>query len=570
MPEKVFIGVAWPYANGPLHLGHIAGCYLPADIFARYHRLKGNRVLMVSGSDQHGTPITIRAEQEGISPQEVVDKYHAQFVRNWEQLGISFDLYTTTGTANHRQVVHDVFLTLLRQGAIYLDTQLQPYCQTDRRFLPDRYVEGVCPACGYERARGDQCERCGKPLNPQDLIGIRCRLCGQAPEIRETRHYFLRLSAFRERLLAWVRTKEGIWRPNVYNFTLRFLEGGLQDRAITRDLEWGVPVPVDDPDFQGKRIYVWFEAVIGYLSAAKEWAQRRGEPEAWRGFWQDPACRHYYFIGKDNIPFHTVIWPAMLMGYGGWTPEGGGAYNLPYDVPANEFLNLERQKFSTSQNWAVWVPDYLECYPPDPLRYCLAANMPETADADFSWREFVRRNNDELVATYGNLVHRVLSLTVRHFEGRVPRPSAFSPSDLALQQNARATLERVGLSLGLCRFREALGHAMALAQEANRYIDQTAPWRLVREEPQAAASVLWTALLVVSALKTCFAPFLPFSAQRLHTMLGFRGRVEDGGWQVQEPAPGSLLGVPEPLFAKLEEKVAEEEVQRLLARRRSP
>lgn len=570
MPEKVFIGVAWPYANGPLHLGHIAGCYLPADIFARYHRLKGNQVLMVSGSDQHGTPITIRAEQEGVTPQEVVNKYHTQFIRNWEQLGISFDLYTTTGTANHRQVVHDIFRSLLRQGAIYPGTQLQPYCPTDRRFLPDRYVEGTCPSCGYERARGDQCERCGKPLNPQDLIGMRCRLCGQAPEIRETRHYFLRLSAFQEPLLAWVRTKEEIWRPNVYNFTLRFLEGGLQDRAITRDLEWGVPVPVDDPDFHTKRIYVWFEAVIGYLSAAKEWAQRRGEPEAWRAFWQDPTCRHYYFIGKDNIPFHTVIWPAMLMGYGGWTPEKGGAYNLPYDVPANEFLNLERQKFSTSQNWAVWVTDYLERYPPDPLRYYLAANMPETADTDFSWREFVRRNNDELVATYGNLVHRVLSLTVRHCAGLVPRPTAFGPTDMALQQKARDTLERVGLSLGLCRFREALGHAMALAQEANRYIDQTAPWRLVREEPSAAASVLWTALLVVSSLKTCFAPFLPFTSQRLHTMLGFGGRLEEAGWKVQEPVPGNPLGVPEPLFAKLEEKVAEEEVQRLLAQRRSP
>ncbi|GBD10596.1 Methionine--tRNA ligase [bacterium HR23] len=569
MPEKVFIGVAWPYANGPLHLGHIAGCYLPADIFARYHRLRGNRVLMVSGSDQHGTPITIRAEQEGITPQQVVDKYHAQFLRNWEQLGITFDLYTTTGTANHRQVVHEIFLRLRERGYIYPATQQQPYCPTDRRFLPDRYVEGTCPSCGYERARGDQCERCGKPLNPQDLIGMRCRLCGEPPQIRETRHYFLRLSAFQDYLLAWVRTKEQVWRPNVYNFTLRFLEGGLQDRAITRDLEWGVPVPVDDPEFASKRIYVWFEAVIGYLSASKEWAMRQGEPEAWRDYWQDPACRHYYFIGKDNIPFHTVIWPAMLMGYGEWTPKGGGSYNLPYDVPANEFLNLERQKFSTSQNWAVWVPDYLERYPPDPLRYCLSANMPETADADFSWREFVRRNNDELVATYGNLVHRVLTLTVRHCEGKVPRPGSFTPEDIALQQEARRTLERVGTALGLCRFREALGYAMALAQEANRYVDQTAPWRLVREAPQRGSAVLWTALLVVSALKTCFAPFLPFSSQRLHRMLGLEGAVEQAGWTVQEPTPGQPLGPPEPLFAKLEERVVEEEVQRLLAQRRS-
>ncbi|MCS7207247.1 MAG: methionine--tRNA ligase [Dehalococcoidia bacterium] len=570
MVETIFIGVAWPYANGPLHLGHIAGCYLPADIFARYQRLRGNRVLMVSGSDQHGTPITLRAEQEGLTPQQVVDKYHAQFLRDWERLGISFDLYTTTGTDNHRQVVHDLFRTLLHKGVIYPSTQHQPYCPTDRRFLPDRYVEGTCPFCRYERARGDQCERCGKPLNPQDLIGMRCRLCGQTPQIRETRHYFLRLSDFQGRLLDWVRTKESVWRPNVYNFTLRFLEGGLQDRAITRDLEWGVPVPVDDPDFRTKRIYVWFEAVIGYLSAAKEWALRRGEAEVWREFWQNPACRHYYFIGKDNIPFHTVIWPAMLMAYGDWTPEKGGAYNLPYDVPANEFLNLERQKFSTSQNWAVWVPDALERYAPDALRYCLTAIMPETADADFTWREFVRRTNDELVATYGNLVHRVVSLTVRHCAGRVPQPTSCTHEDTALQDLARATLGKVGEALGLCRFREALGHAMALAQEANRYLDQTAPWRLVREDPQRASAVLWTALLVVSALKTCMAPFLPFSSQRLHHMLGWSGRVEDAGWRVQEPVPGHPLGTPEPLFAKLDDRVAEEEVQRLLAQRRGP
>jgi methionyl-tRNA synthetase len=570
VPEKIFIGVAWPYANGPLHLGHIAGCYLPADIFARYHRLKGNRVLMVSGSDQHGTPITLRAEQEGLTPQEVVDRYHRQFLQTWERLGISFDLYTTTGTPNHRQVVHDIFLTLMRRGFIYPDVQQQPYCPVDRRFLPDRYVEGTCPVCGYGRARGDQCEQCGKPLNPQDLLGWRCRLCGQSPHLRETRHYFFRLSAFQEALRAWVRGKEGVWRPNVYNFTVRFLEGGVQDRAITRDLEWGVPVPVDDPEFRAKRIYVWFEAVIGYLSAAKEWAQRQGDPEGWRGFWQDPACRHYYFIGKDNIPFHTIIWPAMLMAYGDWRPEGGGAYVLPYDVPANEFLTLEGRKFSTSQNWAVWVPDYLERYDPDPLRYCLAANMPETADADFSWQEFWRRNNDELVATYGNLVHRVLTLVARHWDGRVPSPSSFTPLDRALQQRAYQTLELVDKALGLCRFREALGHSMALAQAANRYTEQTAPWRLVREDPTAAAGVLWTALLVLSALKTTLAPFLPLSSQRLHSMLGFPGRVEEAGWRVQEPIPGQPLGTPQPLFAKLDEQIVGEEVQRLLARRSSP
>ena len=405
MPERIFIGVAWPYANGPLHMGHIAGCYLAADIFARYHRLKGNDVLMVSGSDQHGTPITLRAEQDGVSPQQVVDRYHSDFLRTWDRLGISFDLFTTTGTDNHREVVQDIFSSLLDKGYIYTDTTPLPYCHTCRRFLPDRYVKGTCPHCANPDGRGDQCDQCGKPLNPEDLIDIQCRISGDTPEIRNSEHFFLKLSAFQEQLLSWVREQRH-WRPNVLNFTRRYLEDGLKDRAISRDLEWGVPLPV--PGFEGKRIYVWFEAVIGYLSASKEWAALRGQPDAWEPFWGGDT-RGYYFIGKDNIPFHTIIWPAMLAGYGG--------LDLPYDVPANEFLNLEGRQLSTSRNWAVWVPDYLDRYDPDPLRYYISATMPETSDSDFSWRDFVRRNNDELVATFGNLVHRVLTLTHRNFQG---------------------------------------------------------------------------------------------------------------------------------------------------------
>ena len=393
MPERILVAVAWPYANGSLHLGQTVGAYLPPDIFARYHRLKGNDVLMVSGSDSHGTPVTLQAENLGIAPEEVYGRYHAEFLDNWKRLGISFDLFTSTHTDNHAAVAQDMFLKLYENGYIYKGAMSQPYCETDGRFLADRYVEGTCPHCGYDGARGDQCDSCGRTLDPHELIGMKCGLCGNPPVIRETEHFFLKLSAFEDRLLEWVRAQDH-WKPNVRNFSIGYLEGGLHDRAITRDIEWGVPVPLDG--YEGKRIYVWFEAVIGYLSASIEWARNRGEEAKWRDYWQKD-CRAYYFMGKDNIPFHTVIWPAMLMGYGG--------LNLPYDVPANEYLNLEGLKLSTSRNWAVWLPDYLDRYEPDPLRYVLAASMPETSDSDFSWREYVRRNNDELVATYGNLVN---------------------------------------------------------------------------------------------------------------------------------------------------------------------
>ena len=553
MPERIFIGVAWPYANGRLHLGHIAGACLPADIFARYHRLKGNEVLMVSGSDQHGTPITVQAEQEGLTPQQVVDKYHASFLECWQRLGIQFDLFTTTGTANHRETVHDLFHRLEAGGYIHAGTMPLPYCTNEGRFLPDRYVEGTCPHCQSPRARGDQCERCGKTLDPQDLIDPRCRICGQRPVIRDSQHLFFRLSAFQEPLLAWVRRQDH-WRPNVLNFTRRYLEEGLRDRSITRDISWGVPTPV--AGYEDKRIYVWFEAVMGYLSASKEWAQRQGDPEGWRDFWQGEA-RSYYFMGKDNIAFHTIIWPAILMGAGG--------LNLPYDVPANEFLNLEGEKLSTSRNWAVWVPDYLERYAPDPLRYYLSAGMPEGADADFSWREYVRRNNDELVATYGNLVHRVMTFTYRNFEGRIPEPGPLDEQSQRLVARADAALQNVGNHLALCHFRLGIQEVMALAQEGNRYVDARAPWVTLRTDRQATATTLWTALYAISALKTMVAPYLPFTTERLHQMMGFPGTLQEAGWSVQRPQPGQPLEPPQPLFTKLEPTVVEEETSRLQA-----
>ena len=553
MTEHILVAVAWPYANGSIHIGQVAGAYLPADIFARYHRMKGSDVLMVSGSDAHGTPVTLTAEQRGVTPEQVYSEYQVEFLDNWERLGITFDLFTTTHTENHQQVAQDIFSRLHDNGHIYKSTMEMPYCGTDNRFLADRYVEGVCPHCDYDGARGDQCDNCGRTLDPRDLKGIACRICGNTPEFSETEHFFIRLTAFEDTLLEWARKQEH-WKSNVKNFTISFLEGGLRDRAITRDIDWGVPLPLEGYD--GKRIYVWFEAVIGYLSASIEWAKNRDEPERWEDFWKGDG-RSYYFMGKDNIPFHTIIWPALLLGYGG--------LNLPYDVPANEYMNLEGFKLSTSRNWAIWLPEYLDRYDPDALRYVIAAGMPETSDSDFSWREYVRRNNDELVATYGNLVHRVLTMVSRNFDGVVPEPGEPDELSAALLGEARERFDRTTASLEAVRLRLALNTAMGLAQAANRYLEQAAPWRSVREDRTKAGAALWTGLAVIDCLKTLLYPFIPFSSERLHTMLGFDGSVTEAGWAWDPAAtvPGRRIGRPEPLFAKLDEAMAESETQRL-------
>ena len=553
MTEKILVAVAWPYANGSIHIGGVAGAYLPADIFARYHRMKGTDVLMVSGSDAHGTPVTLTAEARGVSPETVYSEYQTEMLDGWRRLGISYDLFTTTHTENHAQVTQDIFLRLHEKGYLYTQTTSQPYCERDARFLADRYVEGTCPHCGKPGARGDQCDSCGRTLDPQDLIDMLCRTCGTAPVFRDTEHFFFKMSAFEKPLLEWVRAQTH-WKPNVRNFTLGFLEGGLHDRAITRDIAWGVPVPI--AGYEDKRIYVWFEAVIGYLSASKEWAKANGTPDRWEDFWRGDS-RSYYFMGKDNIPFHTVIWPAMLMGYEG--------LNLPYHLPANEYLNLEGFKLSTSRNWAVWLPDYLDKYEPDPLRYVLAANMPETSDSEFSWRDYVRSNNDELVATYGNLVHRVLTMTARNFDGKVPDAGELDGSARELIAHARERFAETAENLEVCHFRIALQAAMALAQATNRYLDRQAPWTQVRSDKEAAARTLWVSLSVINCLKTQLAPFLPFSSEKLHRMLGFDGGATDAGWEWAEDAlrPGQPLGAVEPLFTKLDEALIEEELQRI-------
>ena len=584
MPETIGVFVAWPYANGDLHLGHVAGVYIPADTFARYHRLRGNRVLMVSGSDAHGTPITVAAEREGVTPEDIFRRYHRRFLETYQQLGISFDLFTHTHTANHFRVAQDIFRTLYEKGYIFTQTQIQLYCEYDRRFLPDRYVEGTCPYCGYPNARGDQCDNCGRTLDAIDLIDPRCRLCGQRPVPRETEHFFFDLPAFTDRLLAYLE-RQTHWRPNVQHFVRNFIQDGLKPRPVSRDLEWGIPLPI--PGYEHKVMYVWFEAVIGYLSASIEWSLAEGQPEVWQVWWRDPRARDYYFIGKDNIPFHAIIWPAELMGY-------DESLNLPYDIPANEFLNLEGQQFSTSRNWAIWVPDFLSRYAPDPLRDYLTSIAPETRDSEFTWHGFVERNNNELLATWGNLVHRVLTFVQARFEGRVPEPGALDGRDHLLLDQIAAGFQRIGDLYARVELKAAQREAMALAREVNRYLDEKAPWFQIREDRAAAATTLFVALRAIDSLKLLLAPILPFTSEQLHRLLGYGDRLfgdiviepgpETGGhevlryrpaasegrdrWTPSELEAGRPLPPPQPLYQKLEESVIEEERQRLLVQSR--
>jgi len=512
---------------------------------------------MVSGSDCHGTPVTLRAEAEGIPPAELAERYQQSFQESWRQLGIAWDLFTTTMTPNHYAVTQDLFRRLLERGHIYRDTMQAYFCPTCNRFLPDRYVEGTCPHCGG-RARGDQCPDCGKVLDSTELIEPTCKMSGDMPRLADTEHFFLDLGQFEGRIREWLADKD-YWKPNVKAFTNNWLDAGLRGRPITRDIEWGVPVPVEG--FEHKRIYVWFDAVTGYFSASKEWAQLKGEPEAWREFWEPPA-KPYYFIGKDNITFHTIIWPSMLMGYGNLL--------LPYDVPANEFLTLERRPLSTSKNWAIWVPDFLARYEADPLRYMLSINMPETADTDFSWAEFVRRNNNELVAAYGNLVHRVMTFAHRYFAGRVPEAGTLGEPERALLAQATRIFDMVTTEIGLCHFRSAIGEAMTLTREGNRYFDSKAPWRQVKEDLAACGTTINTCLQLIATLKTLFYPFLPFSSQKLHHMLGFEGELGQGDWAQQAVPAGQQLGEAQPLFKPLDELVIEDERERLEKQQSEP
>ena len=583
MREKILVCVAWPYASSSIHVGNMAGADLPPDIYARYHRLKGNDVLMVSGSDSHGTPTAVRADQEGVSPREVFERFHLEFLKTFQKMGLTYDLFTHTDTENHHHVARTLFLQLLENGYLYIKTEEHPYSVTEGRFLPDRYVEGTCPYCGYDGARGDQCESCGKLLNAIELINPRSRTDGSKPDIRETTHYFLDLPALADRLIAWLDENKDHWRPNVISFS-RNMARDLQGRPITRDLAWGIPVPVEG--WEGKCIYVWFEAVIGYLSAAIEWAKNVGLPEKWKEWWYNPDARTVYFIAKDNIPFHAIIWPAILAG-AEWLhkTDEGRQLNLPYDVPSNEFLNMESRKVSGSRGWGVWVLDFLSRYDADALRYYLTANAPETRDTDFSWASFWRRNNDELVAAWGNLANRVLSFAYKRFDQRVPEPGALDEIDQALLNKVESGFEPIGALIDACKFRAALGEVMALAREANRYLNEKAPWFQIKKDRAAAATTLYTALRAIDSLKILFTPFLPFSSQALHEMLGYEGSIfgrqyvatfeEEtrshqalcydaseltGRWEPSQLPPGQPMRKPRPLFKKLDESIVEEEL----------
>ena len=553
--QAILVAVGWPYANNHLHAGHLAGAYLPADIFARYQRMRGQRVLMVSGSDSHGTPVTVRAEQEGTTPEAIFHRYHQSFLKSFEGFGISFDIFTSTDTPNHIEVTQDLFRRMLAQGDLYEADQELLFDDTVGRFLPDRYVEGICPKCAFDGARGDQCDNCGSTLDALELINPRSKLSDATPERRKSRHFFLRLTAFTEQLMEWIeRPEHNDWRPHVRNFTLGMLREGLIDRSITRDITWGVPIPLEG--YESKRIYVWFEAVIGYLSATKEWNAANGTPEAWRDWWTDPNARTVYFIGKDNVPFHTVIWPAMLMADGG--------LNLPSDVPANQYVTMSGSKASKSRGGVVWLPDYLERYDPDPFRYALTASMPETNDTDFTWADYVRRNNDELVARWGNLVNRVLTITRRNFDGRVPEaPATLSPESQALLDRVDGAFDSVGSDYDRVQMRRALTGAMEVAQGANQYLDARAPWQAVKTDREHAAETLYVAINVISGLVTIFNPVLPFTTQRAWEYLGHTGEVGAAGWRRTPVASGTVLPEPGPLYRKLDDSVVAEEEARL-------
>jgi methionyl-tRNA synthetase len=554
-PRHVLVAVAWPYANGEQHLGHIAGCYLPADIFARYHRIAGNRVLMVSGSDTHGTPITVKAEQEGVTPRDIVDRYHPRILEQWDRLGISFDLFTTTLTDNHREVTWDLFRTLHANGYIGTKVTEQFFDPEAGRFLPDRYVEGTCPHCGYTDARGDQCDNCGRTLDPIDLIDPRSKLTGATPEPRETEHYFILLPKLQDQLMEWLEGREG-WRNHVINWALGFVREGLIDRAITRDLDWGIPIPPElDTIGEGKRIYVWFEAVIGYLSAAKEWAQRSGDPDAWKAWWENPEAESYYFIGKDNIPFHAVFWPSYLLGYNAGTPEGEPRLNLPTDVPANQYVMFKGEKASKSRGIGTPVLAYLDTYQPDALRYAVAANLPEYTDTDISEAELVRRINDELANDWGNLVNRVLKMTGKNFDGVVPTPGELDDDDRALLAEVDALVAEEGRLLDHVELRAALKQALGIAQAANAYLNLKEPWRTAKTDLERTATTLWVVLQAIAGGALAFAPFCPFTSATVRGYLGQDTDLAGVGWARTEVPAGTTLGEPEVLFPKIEIEV---------------
>ncbi len=553
--EKFLVTSALPYANGPLHIGHIAGAYLPADIFVRYHRLKGSDVVYICGCDEHGVAITIRAEQEGVSPQAIIDRFHELNKTSFERFGVSFDNYSRTSLPVHHETAQEFFRDIHAKGILKTKQEEQFFDEDANMFLPDRYVEGTCPRCGFADARGDQCEKCGSDLNQTELLNPRSKITGKTPVLRKTSHWYFPLGEFQDRLKAYLDQRPN-WKENVRNYCYGWIKQGLQERAITRDLSWGIPVPVDGAE--GKVIYVWFEAVLGYISATKEWARQQGQPDRWQDYWQNEKCKLIHFIGKDNIVFHAVMFPAFLMAKGG--------YALPHDVPANEFLNLEGQKISTSRDFAIWVDDYLDRFPADPMRYCLTAIAPETKDADFSWKDFQTRNNSELVGILGNFVNRSMTFVAKHFDSQVPEPT--EPDDLDLWMLARLEEAPALVAEAIERYemRLALRRMMDLARHANKYFNDKEPWRTIKTDRARCGMTLNICIQVSKTLAILMAPFLPFSAEKLWNLLNLEGDVHRQDWALaarQTLPPGHKLNQPEILFKLIDDKVIAAELERL-------
>jgi len=593
---RVLSAVAWPYANGPRHIGHVAGFGVPSDVFSRYMRMAGHDVLMVSGTDEHGTPILIAADEAGVTPQELADQNHRVIAEDLRDLGISYDLYTRTTTRNHTAVVQELFTGVFENGYFLEQTTKGAISPSTGRTLPDRYIEGICPICGYDGARGDQCDNCGNQLDPADLKSPRSKINGETPEFIETQHFFLDLPAVAEALKLWLDEREasGTWRPNVIKFSQNILED-IRPRAMTRDIDWGIPIPLDGwRDNPTKRLYVWFDAVIGYLSASIEWARRTDDPEAWRLWWNQPEALSYYFMGKDNITFHSQIWPAELLAYAGKGDRGGslhtyGELNLPTEVVSSEFLTMEGKKFSSSKRVVIYVRDLLSRYQPDAFRYFVAAAGPENQDSDFTWAEFVRRTNDELVAGWGNLVNRTATLINKNFEA-IPPAGALTGEDQALLDAVAASFETVGDLIARHRQKAAIGEAMRVVGEVNKYVSDSEPWKLKGEdERERLGTILHVVAQCVADLNVVLSPFLPFSANVIDEVFGGTGQVQpmpqlveaedlDGGagypiltgdytgaarWERQPIVVGTPVAKPTPVFTKLDPSVVEEELARL-------
>ena len=589
---RVLSAVAWPYASGPRHIGHVAGFGVPSDIFSRYMRMAGHDVLMVSGTDEHGTPILVASEAEHLSPREVADRYNRIIVEDLVSLGLSYDLFTRTITPNHYKVVQDMFTAVYENGYFVEKTTMGAISPSTGRTLPDRYIEGICPICGYDGARGDQCDNCGNQLDPTDLKNPRSRINGETPDFVETTHIFLDLPALADAVGEWLDERKD-WRPNVLRFSKNLL-ADIRPRAMTRDIDWGIPVPLDGwRDNPLKRFYVWWDAVIGYLSASVEWARRSGDPEAWRLWWNNPESSSYYFMGKDNIVFHSLIWPSELLAQNGEGSLGGtvgpfGKLELPTEVVSSEYLTMEGKKFSSSRRVGIYVRDMLSRYSPDSLRYFIAVAGPETQDTDFTFAEFIRRNNDELADTWGNLVNRTVSLIAKNL-GSIPPAGELTEADRSLLTTTAEAFGTVGKLIETHRQKAAIGEVMRVAGDANAYLSQQEPWKVRKVDPERFATIMHVALQAVDDLHLLFAPFLPHSAETIHTLIGREGRITgevelrevddlDGGpgypiitgdysntlpWRSEPIVPGTPLSSPTPLFPKLDASVVDEELARL-------